>query len=589
MQSTYHAVMLNGVKHLIFTAGVTLCKVYKFFIHHSSFSIMMKQVRILILFLSVTVPLGMVLVTSADLPAGETVSQWVWFDRTMPLAAACILATVWLGRKWEMPSLASVLSGSLLVLGGVEAVWGLRQLYGFTASGHSLYTLTGSFFNPGPYSGYLAMVLPVALHGYLRATHRGLRWAAAGVGLLILCVLPAGMSRSAWLAAGVSCLWVYGSHAHWGRRWKEGWKRKRRLMVVLSCVGLCLVLLGGGLLFTLKPDSARGRLFLWRMSARAAMEHSWAGHGSGNFAVAYGEAQERYFAAGDYEPWEERVAGSPEYAFNEYLQAAVEHGWWVLGVVLFVLEGTLTMGIVREEYGLCGALLAGSVFAFSSYPLQVPAFGVTGLALVAALWLLNGRWAWTALALAAGLWGGWRLTADQRMEQACREWTQARMLYQIGAYEAAEEDYRRLLPELGDKGSFLFEYGHGLHKLGRYAEADTLLRRAAGRSNDPMILNILGKNAQLQGDCEAAERWLVRSIHRLPGRIYPYYLLAKLYASESCRDSVRFERMRQVVLTKEPKVMSTAIREMREELQQLQVTNVPCRRYRSRFTHGYPW
>ena len=104
-----------------------------------------------------------------------------------------------------------------------------------------------------------------------------------------------------------------------------------------------------------------------------------------------------------------------------------------------------------------------------------------------------------------------------------------------------------------------------------------------------MILNILGKNAQLQGDCEAAERWLVRSIHRLPGRIYPYYLLAKLYASESCRDSVRFERMRQVVLTKEPKVMSTAIREMREELQQLQVTNVPCRRYRSRFTHGYPW
>lgn len=32
------------------------------------------------------------------------------------------------------------------------------------------------------------------------------------------------------------------------------------------------------------------------------------------------------FATGNYEPWEERVAGSPEYAFNEYLQAAVEWG-----------------------------------------------------------------------------------------------------------------------------------------------------------------------------------------------------------------------------------------------------------------------
>lgn len=31
---------------------------------------------------------------------------------------------------------------------------------------------------------------------------------AGGVMLLILCVLPAGMSRSAWLAAGVSCLCI---------------------------------------------------------------------------------------------------------------------------------------------------------------------------------------------------------------------------------------------------------------------------------------------------------------------------------------------------------------------------------------------
>ena len=43
--------------------------------------------------------------------------------------------------------------------GLVEAVWGLRQLYGFTPSYHNLFKLTGSFFNSGPYSGYLAVVL----------------------------------------------------------------------------------------------------------------------------------------------------------------------------------------------------------------------------------------------------------------------------------------------------------------------------------------------------------------------------------------------------------------------------------------------
>ena len=59
----------------------------------------------------------------------------------------------------------------LVMLGGIEAVWGLRQLYGYAVSNHSLYVLTGSFFNPGPYSGYLAMILPVCLYQWL--TKRG--------------------------------------------------------------------------------------------------------------------------------------------------------------------------------------------------------------------------------------------------------------------------------------------------------------------------------------------------------------------------------------------------------------------------------
>lgn len=60
--------------------------------------------------------------------------------------------------------------------GGIEAVWGLSQLYGYAVSNHSLYVLTGSFFNPGPYSGYLAMILPVCLYQWL--TKRGGRFSA---------------------------------------------------------------------------------------------------------------------------------------------------------------------------------------------------------------------------------------------------------------------------------------------------------------------------------------------------------------------------------------------------------------------------
>ena len=95
------------------------------------------------------------------------------------------------------------------------------------------------------------------------------------------------------------------------------------------------------------------------------------------------------------------------------------------------------------------------------------------------------------------------------------------------------------------------------------------MKEALLRSCDPMILNVIGKNYQQMGDCLSAEDWFIRSTHRLPGRIYPYYLLAKLYAEPSFRQPDKFEKMKRMVLTKEPKVQSTAIRQMREEVNKM--------------------
>lgn len=111
--------------------------------------------------------LSLVCATRSDLPAGDTIGQWTWFDKTAVAVVLCTLLFVVLWRKRILLSLASVVSSSLIVLGFIEAIWGLRQLYGFAASGHSLFALTGSFFNPGPYSGYLAMILPVCLYQWL--------------------------------------------------------------------------------------------------------------------------------------------------------------------------------------------------------------------------------------------------------------------------------------------------------------------------------------------------------------------------------------------------------------------------------------
>ena len=172
--------------------------------------------------------------------------------------------------------------------------------------------------------------------------------------------------------------------------------------------------------------------------------------------------------------------------------------------------------------------------------------------------------AWLAVSV-AGLGDKWK-----QEEDACRKWAHARMLYQLGSHAAAQKAYEEIRPALDDRGAFLFEYGHSLHKSGNYEESDWILRAATYRSNAPMIRNVMGKNCQAMGYYWQAEAYYLSSVHLLPCRIYPYYMMAKLYAEPEYRNRERFEEMKRIVLTKEPKVYSTAIKEMRDEVEKIE-------------------
>ncbi|MEN9444229.1 MAG: hypothetical protein RIS47_1119, partial [Bacteroidota bacterium] len=45
----------------------------------------------------------------------------------------------------------------LVLCGFLQAVYGLMQLYGIYASNHGLFKMTGTFLNPGPFGGYMAL------------------------------------------------------------------------------------------------------------------------------------------------------------------------------------------------------------------------------------------------------------------------------------------------------------------------------------------------------------------------------------------------------------------------------------------------
>ena len=154
----------------------------------------------------------------------------------------------------------------MILAGTIETILGLLQVYGYEPSNHSLYALTGSFYNPGPYSGFLAMCVPVALHEWLEGKRIWKHVALAAL-ILMLVVLPSGMSRSAWLAALVASGYVLGMH--YREKVCRYWK--------YFCVGgLLLVVLAVGA-YHWKKDSADGRLLMWKVATQAVLDQPWQG------------------------------------------------------------------------------------------------------------------------------------------------------------------------------------------------------------------------------------------------------------------------------------------------------------------------
>lgn len=92
-------------------------------------------------------------------------------------------------------------------------------------------------------------------------------------------------------------------------------------------------------------------------------------------------------------------------------------------------------------------------------------------------------------------------------------------------------------------------------------------------SADPMFWNVMGKNYQAMGNYSSAEQCYLKAMNILPSRIYPYYLLTKLYAEPDINRKDRILPFGKTVLEKEPKVQSTAIKQMRNEIRQLLKNN----------------
>lgn len=529
-----------------------------------------------------------VLVTDGSLPSDLQGTQWVWLSVVMTVVLPLWLAGYIVNPQRTVRIVSESVQWVLMGFGAMEALHGLGQIAGIYPSNHSLFVLTGTFYNPGPYSGYLAAVLPIALHRMLVSNGKKDRLSVAQyyfsmcVLLLICCVLPAGMSRAAWFASLISCGYVV----------LRVYRVKVKSFVSKHRYAVSGVLIVGALLassaYFMKRDSADGRLLIWKITSQAIASSPCGEENGRTFSAIYGDAQERYFTNCEYSESEAWVAGTPDFAFNEYLQIAVEYGVWVsilLVTVLLVLS--MIAGDRKQLAGIDGCLVSLMVFACFSYPLHIPAIVSVWLLTLMVLCgeglvMIKRKRNAVAVLLPVVVAG---LTASMDMygiyserTRAVREWMPVRVLYHSGAFNAAAEEYGKLYDKMSWNKDFCFEYGRALYKARSYGKAEEVLLKAMEVSGDPMILNMLGRNAQESGEYGKAEKYLLRSTRRLPERVYPHYLLVKLYAEPEYFDRIKLIREAECVLNAEPKVNSTAIREMRQEVKKILEDKMCCKK-----------
>ena len=192
----------------------------------------------------------------------------------------------------------------------------------------------------------------------------------------------------------------------------------------------------------MKRDSADGRLLIWKITMRAIADNLLGEERGRTFSALYGDAQEEYFMEGKFSDAEAWVAGSPDFAFNEFLQIAAERGIWVaVAVVVWLLVLLGFAGKRKRLTGMGGCLVSLMLIASFSYPLHIPA--------IVSVWVLTvmvlmGEWlvairpeklAKVVLLLAALAGLGASVSIHRVYEervQAAREWMPLRGLYRAG-------------------------------------------------------------------------------------------------------------------------------------------------------------
>jgi len=266
-----------------------------------------------------------------------------------------VIARRILHKQWCLVGIA--------LIGVVEAGIAIGQKLHWINSVHHTFDMTGTFGNPGPLGGYLAVVITVLIGLYSEyCRHSRLKWLLLVFLVLFSITILLTESRAGWLATfiGVGSLCLFDKR---NRKWAFSIFQKIGIIVFVLFFIVSI--------YYYKKDSADGRLLIWHVASEMIGDAPFAGHGIGSFEKQYMYYQAHYFEIHPYSQYA-RLADNIIYPYNEFLRIGVELGMIGLIIVLGIIISVFKYASYQGNNKIyLGAFIAWLTFSMFSYPSHV--------------------------------------------------------------------------------------------------------------------------------------------------------------------------------------------------------------------------
>lgn len=451
----------------------------------------------------------------------------------------------------------------------LQSVYGILQIIGVSTRTNEFYPVTGSFHNPGPFAIYLAGGVTLAITALCRFYKKNENHYLILKGISILVVftsfiiIPYTESRTGWISLGAGFIFLY-QYFPGLNKYLEKTRFKK---ILLLGFGLPIILICASWIYKHKQESADGRWLIWKVSSQMISEKPIFGFGPFSFSRHYSTFQSNYFACNNLNSKEIALADQVDYAYNDFIQLVVEVG--AIGLVIFITILVSAFSNIHS-FGI-PMLVSCIVSSTTSYSLEgLP----TSLNLLIALVLCANhqesiwKYQFRISKILAGiglLISTWIIYFTLCIGQLKSEYRTAIELYENDQFDRSIEIFRTLdiRSQITDHESLSY-YGKALALRGFHAEAILIYERAL-RSGNEYYLNLnYGISLEEMGQYAQAENYYVIANYMLPNRIYPKYLLSKLYARK--QDRQKAESMAFQALGTSEKIRSQAFDELKNEM-----------------------